>query len=1818
MVELYNDLVHCMFNIKCFNKPSDYSTCSQKLMMNTYNISGNKDEGEQTSLAFNSAYKRILASKLELIQDVEVVYTPQSFAALTKLTGMYSALQAELNDVALSKIEGLIALYLALSEVSSAKGFSAVLTLYAKTHSQTSLVSQLKSIADALFDDLAPQASSENSNDKEARPEWLSHMLTGLTDWKLLISSPGFKKISRVLTLMVTLGVIDSKQYTLGNFELFAGRAMDKHVSAVDLIDALMETTVFFAEGAYQCFLQGSIRPIFFSSSEVVKMEQAYLQKVKEYEYARNGNLEKFEGKSEAQFGKELSALIEKLAELYKTMPPGTEKKIIQTKWEALTKMDAEFAALKVKGGLRHAPFAVKIFAASGQGKSTFADLAMTTVLKANNKPASSEYIVTLNDKDKHMNGYRTFITGIKIDDYGNTKSQFWETSPSDWIIKICNNIRETAVMADIANKGKISIEPACLTITTNNEDLHAGITSYCPASVLRRAHVHVEIRSKPEVSTNGMLDSDKVEKVHGDVAKINDIWEIDVKQPIFEGNDFNSWKIIKKSIGIDEFLDYLVVESRKHFSHQNTIVNSFKEPEQLVDICAECSKLTNTCTCEVEPHFGDRIADTIKTKADSIRVRANFHSNVLQTKAEDFTVKYLLKMINKLEDSPYSSWTNWIPTQFLDNDYVKGAILYAGADYIEESVVSYVRKYTLMSLLVMSLTYMMSTKLTVLAGLVLFVFFLFYYACVVEAKKDAYFKAIVEQNGSLHAAFMSARDKHVHYACGIFASLAVLYGVVQVVKALRKSMGVQGSLRPRSVEEVKARDAEADPWGRSAAPVKVESEKSFVNASQSKNALSSLLGQMVVDGKFTACFMLKTNNVIIPKHFLPKETMKAEIFYCKRKISFLLNPTLVSPVGDADMVTIYVPNTGPLKDARPYFCEQYSSHPLTCRMIGLTPDREIFEDVLTWNQVPEVNNGFMPFPGSHYRLGHNKTFAGMCMSIIYRDSHRSSIVGFHLGGVTGSDRGCGATALRSAVDASAEALEKMNDTFMSGPQASEIKEQIFGKDFVVGSGVDPKSPAQYIDSEDAAVLVYGTVKGRNTYHSNVIETPISKAVEEVTGVSNKWGAPKFKKPIMRADGSIDNQTYRPWFESLDVCSKPSIGFDPAHVQDAMDDYMTGIEEVFYGMEAMWKEEIRPLSRLEVVSGIDGKRFIDSMNSSTSMGYYTKGKKSEYLIDLPPTADHACPRTFTPEVWESYEEAMSHLDQGEYANLIFNSALKDEATRLDKDKVRVFQAAKVELQIGIRTYFLPVARFLSANPLVAECAVGINSHGPEWHEMSEFMAEHGIDRIIAGDYSKYDLRMAQQLVIAAMRIMIKIAQMSGNYSQKEIKRMEGLAFEVCSPLVAFNGTLMRFLGTNPSGHNMTVYVNSIVNSLLHRLAFNDVYDAERRAQLGKDMGLNRPLRFRDVVSLMTYGDDARGSVMDGFDDFNHISMANFLAKNDMKFTMPDKESTPVKFMNRYEADFLKRKDAFNPDLGVMVGQLDEDSIFKSLHSIMKSKVVGPLEVSRMNMEGALREWFFYGRKHYDMRREQIQKIARKVGVVSDDFELTYDERVEMWKQKYEPQSGELPCPGVTDMMNPRHVIYKGEKANKNLRYTVVEVSAWSDDKLREKYVYSKALGTAGSRVYCKAIELIQEFRGTIPLDVWEMSYPSLSTMEETEGVRTEEELMEDVKSVLGAPLAEEYVIIHDSFGKGDLLYVSGTTFLVIECKRVVGRHPSFAEKVVKQALRYGRVIKTLWPKYTVYSMTFTEHGFEVVDVQGDITFPERFADVLDIAKIHWA
>jgi hypothetical protein len=357
--------------------------------------------------------------------------------------------------------------------------------------------------------------------------------------------------------------------------------------------------------------------------------------------------------------------------------------------------------------------------------------------------------------------------------------------------------------------------------------------------------------------------------------------------------------------------------------------------------------------------------------------------------------------------------------------------------------------------------------------------------------------------------------------------------------------------------------------------------------------------------------------------------------------------------------------------------------------------------------------------------------------------------------------------------------------------------------------------------------------------------------------------------------------------------------------------------------------------------------------------------------------------------WKEFDKAIEGYRNGERYYPAFKACLKDEPTKLSKDKVRVFQAAPIVLQMMTRMYFLPIARIFSLFPALSECAVGVNCMGPDWSELGAHMKHFGEDRILAGDYSKYDLRMPAQVMFAAFRIMIDVAILCG-YSDDDVKIMQGIATDICYPVMAYNGDLIQHIGSNPSGQNLTVYINSIVNSLLFRCAFYNL------------KGLQTKMHFRDICKLMTYGDDVKGSVKKGHDDFNHLYVAKFFAEHDMKFTMPDKESTPTPFMKDCDADFLKRKNVFCPETGYIMGALDEDSIFKSLHSNLKSKANTREKLAADNIDGALREWFNHGRETYEFRRAQMQEVAASSNIdhICTQLDKDFDYQVEHWKDRY--------------------------------------------------------------------------------------------------------------------------------------------------------------------------------------------------------------------------
>jgi len=1707
-------------------------------------------------------------------------YRPQAGFSIATITNIHQHLRETMTDVAVSKIEGLCALYLALSSVSDESGFLAVLALYAKTHNQSSLTGQLSKIVSKLFDNFQPQSSGD-------KPRWLKEMKNALHNWKLLLGNPAFKQISRVLSLLVTLGVVESTSISLGNFEIFAIEAQTKHATSLDLMDAIIDTIVFFAEGGYMCYVSGSISPLLFSSPKMAQLEEQYITKLAQWEHARNGNLERFTDITEATFDKELKDLVEEFGHLYKTTPNGTEKRIIQNKWESLSRIYTEFTATRVCGGLRKSPMAIKIYGASGVGKSTLADITMVTTLKAMNKPCTSDFICTLNDKDKHMSNYRSYIQGVKLDDLGNTKKEFWEVAPSDTIIKIVNNVREYAVMADLANKGKISIEPSCMTITTNVEELHAGLTSYNAMSVLRRCHVHVEVKVKKEFETNNLLDSGKVIAKFGKVGQLNDIWNITIKKPIGTGKDnayFSHYEIIKENISITEYVNYISAKAQKHEREQSNIVDSFQEPSDIVQLCSECMRCVETCTCvhieeeevasvtelsddsdsdsefedaeEYEPQFGERLAGHIVRSGNSYKHVIRRKQAIVETKVEDLSINVLLASLKRFEESPYALWTSYIPEQWMDNDYVKSTILAYGQDVIGQSVQDYLYKMAATTLTISLAAFkIFGLRFAVTVMLSLGLYHAFSMAGIIETKKTAYMDALVKSRETLPECFKTLRDQHVKTACMLFGAIGFMYAAAQTYKAVKANLTMQGKLAPKSVEDIRERDMEASVWTKQE-PVPMDNAGSFGNQEYASNAIRSSQFIVEIGDSYSSAFCIGTKLFLIPAHMLPEGTTEVKFIGRTGNIRMVLNPSRAVKIQNADAALVYCPSAPPGREMIKHFAEDYIRSPMPAVLHGITQKQVQYSDKLLWKHADDVYNGVEVFSGSFYELQNMKTYEGMCMAPIISDSLEQKIIGFHVGGVSGSRKGCACAITASQLRVAKAELLAMSDLHMNAPQSKALEDTMMGVEYAKSPFIDRKCPTNYI-SGDPALIAYGTVTGKSTFNSRVIETPISKIVEDVTGVPNKHGPPKFKSPITRDDGHVDNQTWLPWYNSLEVCSKPSIGFDPVKVEVAMDDYTDGIIDALDGLKELHKAEIKPLTHQETISGITGKRFVDAMVSKTSIGYPIGGPKSKHMIDLPPTEEHDCPRDFTPEILAEIESALASADAGEFMNMIFGASLKDEPTKFGLHKVRVFQAAPLALQYAIRKYFLPVARALSLHPLVSEMAVGVNSQGPEWNELSEFMAKHGDERILAGDYSKYDLRMPAQLTLAAFAVLIRIAKWSGNYSAQDINRMEVIAHEVCTPLVAYNGTLLRFLGTNPSGQNMTVYINSIVNSLLHRICFFEIYKPSEMAKIGEDLGLDRPAVYRDIVATMTYGDDARGSVREGFDLFNHISMAEILKENDMVFTMPDKESEPTPYMNRYEADFLKREDRFEPELGVHVGMLDEASIFKSLHSIVKSKVCTTEEVCAQNIDGALREWFYHGREVFEKRRAQMKEVARRGNLMCETLDDDFDSRVDAWKKKYgyTPQSG--------------------------------TITTESDDK-----------GFSIESVICDTTIV-----------------PPIS---EVTTVADEGELIAAVKSVLGEPNHEQYNMGAQEFGQGDLLYNSGGVILIIECKRIKGRSANHRMKVRRQAMKYAGAFALLRPELTIYAITYTEYGFEIVDVHGEPRFPARFAEFLDVVPIRYS
>jgi len=470
--------------------------------------------------------------------------------------------------------------------------------------------------------------------------------------------------------------------------------------------------------------------------------------------------------------------------------------------------------------------------------------------------------------------------------------------------------------------------------------------------------------------------------------------------------------------------------------------------------------------------------------------------------------------------------------------------------------------------------------------------------------------------------------------------------------------------------------------------------------------------------------------------------------------------------------------------------------------------------------------------------------------------------------------------------------------------------------------------------------------------------------------------------------------------KEVDIAGKidTAYKFQGDSVDKAVIDYETSI---FAGLT---EEMLNSVGIIDIdvnLAGIDGVQGINAMQFDTSAGFPFRGSKEQFVSKSDRFVDGiSCPRDIDPVVLEELAYLESELKAGRRVNLVVKGALKDEPTKTTKTKVRVFAGCNIAATLLVRKYFLTLSSLMQNNKELFECAVTINPTSPEWTDLMKHIYRFGEDRVIAGDYKSFDGRMSPRFMLAGFKILIKIAEKSGNYDEDDLMIMRGIATEITNPTYDYFGTLVQFFGSNPSGHPLTVVINSIVNSLYMRYCYFEI---------AKQDGWWRVPQFNKVVSLMTYGDDNIMSVKPGFDAYNHTRIASVLAEAGIVYTMADKEAESVPFIHGSEAGFLKRDAIWDEELQIYRAALDETSISKQLHAHLTSKVLTEEQHSAEGIIGAMDEYFEYGREIYDDKRDQLTEVARLAGLSGYVGELkTYDEQVLRLKNKYpvlDSQSG---------------------------------------------------------------------------------------------------------------------------------------------------------------------------------------------------------------------
>ena len=1494
-------------------------------------------------------------------------------------------------------LENLAILGYQMNRASNFTDIFVAITAYAKMYIKNrSLILDLYKLIDEL---------SSCPEDEVEPQSWTGR--DAMDKWNLFKTNTIFTKISYLITAAMSLSVCNVKniEWSPMGLKLISLEAATKQLEAVDLIDALIGTFVWIAEVGHRVIEEKSLTPLLYSDANVEKFNtdcDEILATAESVLAGNGGDINDFENK--------LDKVTQRVCELKTARANGSISIWLQQKYSELVNIKQKVIAKRKNTALRFAPIGWALSGPTAVGKSTLAKLTMKTSLNAMGFSADPDRIMTRDMFDKYDSTFTSDIQGVFLDDVGNGRSDFAEESITSIIIKFFNNVAAQAVKAELNLKGITFIDFKCGVLTANMEGFDATSYTNCKESIHRRFY-HVSVKIKEKYRLKGSVSINPYHEDLVDAELTHDIWQLDIKEcHVYEKKlgetdsrfvpitvELDGKPVLCENIDLYTYLRVVILLSERHAASQISVLKRSKCFDEM-NMCLLCKMPCSMCRCpkddkeSVSPDSLENVGDIIvnaATKSVKNYVQSWFGPVQLFNSMMGFAPIKNMATTSLAKEISHTLNENGTPLAVaITPEWVfRTSLFKRSMNYWQHSSALYnvkprMKMLSIATTLGVGFGFLRGDKRIIGASLgISWIGGLGLY-CNYTNRVKQYKKEYLERRDALTVSCKSIRDGPVPK--GVFVVTTLIIGL--------KLMKMWNNQRVKGISPdglcKESIDGQPGWFGHMMQKMGVASTTQSVSKSAETSHVAAALDKVQFYASFTRADGSKTRcNIIFPRKCVawiplhifypganmekePTSLLNVEVQRFKGKtgiFSFKCQLDQCVIMDDLDMVAVYVPNCFDTRDIMKWL-------PLTKpKGVAQALLQVKTESIERRNRYVSVECGakghkYKNFYGGSYTTDLAQT--GACMSPLIADRKEPFILGFHIGGNAQLQFGVMQSVTLDQARKSLILLEQKPGVILSA-QSVDLPRTQYDEELIDSPEVHPHSMASKI-GDYASVDIFGSTRLRTQQKSAVKQSMISDSVLKHTNVPNTWEGPKL------------NPNWKGFNATLEYVIDPADMFDPALLERARQDWLGELKPLM--LKHCREESVRPLTEKESVLGQPGVRFMDAIPMDTGMGFPLFGPKRNHFDEIR-DGQTLIDRRPSPRVKTEMVRLMDCWERGERGYPVTTATLKDAPTEIGVEKVRVYQAVAVAFGLHIRKYFLPIARFLHLHPLEAESAVGINAFSPQWEVLMNHAHKFAEDdKVIAWDYSKYDVRMSSQMTRAALLSYIELAQL-GQYSEHDIYIMKMMVTDLVHPLMDWNGTLLMTYNMNTSGNNLTVDINSTCGALYVRMG---LFQAAPEVK-----------RFKDVVSVSTYGDDLTGSVREDYrNKFNFIVFKEFLTLHKMKVTLPDKSDDVSLFMDKGDADFLKRKTNYISKIGCGLGKLDENSIFKSLHSNLLSRSATPREVATSCIETALHEWFAFGEEHYELRRSQMRLVCDEMDLPIVAVNFTFDDRVESWKEKY--------------------------------------------------------------------------------------------------------------------------------------------------------------------------------------------------------------------------